>query len=128
MLPTDMSGNSVPLFMTRILYYPTVLLFLFNLLQRRYGGKGVNKRMATLLMAVMLLLVWGVSFFTVRFGWPDFVLAASVGVLILVAVLNKKRIFPFRISCRQCGRRLEIRHILFLDENRCDGCLTEKTR
>ena len=121
-----MDGYPISLFISRFLYYPIVIILLFNLLQRRFEEKSRGKRMATLLLSVIFLLLWGVSHLVVRFQWPDAVWLGSAGALIIVAVLNRKRIFPFRIFCRQCGDRLALRHILFLDDDLCEHCAPQK--
>ena len=117
-----MENGAVSLFLSRYLYYPVVLIFLFNLLQRRYKGEGQNKRLATLLLGSMILALWALSFLFLRFSIPDiFLLSAPAVFAVLIAVFRDK-LLPFRLHCEVCGKRLPLKTVVSVDSNLCGVC------
>ncbi len=57
-----MNAFAVTSFLNRFLYYPVVLIFVLNLLQRKHVREGTSKRFATLYIGIGLLALWGYTF------------------------------------------------------------------
>ncbi len=113
---------SVTLFLNRFLYYPVVLVFVLNLIQRRHLKEGNAKRFATLYIGIALLAVWGFTFLSIRFAMGDPYLIPLGLAMIGIAVYFRRRFFPFRLFCSNCGKRLGAREVLFVDSNLCSEC------
>jgi len=116
--------NTFPVtsFLNQFLYYPAVLVFVLNLLQRGHMKEGKSKRFATLYIGIGLLSLWGYTFFSIRFALGDLYLIPVIIVIIGVCVLFRSRLFPFRLFCARCGQRLHLREFLYVDSNQCPSC------
>ena len=105
----------------RILYLLLAVL-LVNILQRRYQKTAQNKRLATLYIAILILALMVGTVLIVSFDLPDVLFLPLLAVLILVGYRFRKKVFPFRLNCRNCGQRLSGKRILFYDSNTCENC------
>ena len=112
-------------FLSRILYYPVVALFVVNLVQRRHMAAGLRKRYATLYLGGLLLAFWGSTFMILRFGLVDLMLLPAAGLCLAVLLLLRDSMLPFRLRCAVCGRRLGWREALYNDANMCAVCMRE---
>ena len=117
-----METNAIALFLSNNMYYPVVLIFVVILIQRRFGEQGVAKRNAIMYIGIMLLALWGFSFFLLRFELADALLIPFVLGCLTLAVFKRKLMLPFRRACSQCGRKLPIKQVLFLDSTLCESC------
>ena len=106
--------------MADALIVPLVFILLLNLLQRR--GQADAKRKGTLALAGCVLILLCASFFLVRFALPDVLLLPVLTALVLIGLRYRKAIFPFPLRCRECGRLLSLKTILFHDGVRCAAC------
>ncbi|MFW5880131.1 MAG: hypothetical protein ACOCU9_00725 [Spirochaetota bacterium] len=75
----------------------------------------------------LVFLVTTSAVAVVLFDLSDAYLLAAVFVVSLAAWLLRKQVFPYRLSCPQCGRRLSILSpdaltIYAMDDNLCDEC------
>jgi hypothetical protein len=115
-------STAVSQFLLRWLLVPIVLLWVYHLLQRRHTYEAGPKRMATLLLTGLLLVLWVASYAFVRYSLADSWLVLVVGALAAVAVWQRKAVFPYRLTCARCGRTLSAQRILFQGSNECDTC------
>jgi len=107
-----------------ISFFPilVVAVLIFNIYQRRYGDRGIKKRMSTFFMAAALVGLFAVIVFLKDKGMPSYYALAYLGVVILSFVLNHKRAFPFQTKCAICGENLGWEEVLFLDSNTHKKC------
>ena len=117
-----MESQTITLFLNRYLYYPVVLIFVVNLIQRQYKQGANKKRYATLYMGVFFIVLWGYTFLLLRFALGDLWLVLIVGAGIALAVIKRNVLFPFRPSCSRCGKGVTIRTMFFEDEDLCADC------
>ena len=117
-----MEAGAVSHFFSRYLYYPVVLILLFNLFQRRYKEEGRSKRLATLYLGIMVMALWALSFFFLRFGIPDILLLSAPAVYTVLILAFRDRMLPFRFHCACCGKQLSPKTVMFIDSNRCSAC------
>ena len=117
-----MNAFAVTSFLNRFLYYPVVLIFVLNLLQRRHVREGTLKRFATLYIGFGLLALWGYTFLANRLALDDLYLIPVVIVIIGVCIFFRGHVLPFRLFCEKCGQRLHFREFLYVDSNRCSTC------
>jgi hypothetical protein len=119
------AANPVAHFLADWLTIPLVAILALNLLQRRYQQQAPAKRIATLVLSGLVLIVLCASFLMVRFQVPDAALIPVLAAVVLPAVLFRKIIFPFAFHCRHCGRRLGWKQALFSDDPHCPECHPE---
>jgi len=120
-----MNVNPVASLFVQYLYYPTVLVFVVTLIQRRHMQEGFRKRYATLYIGLFLLALWGFSFFLVSYRLSDFLLLLFAGAAGVLAAFRRENVFLFRLTCLKCRKRLQIREVLFDDSNCCPVCRAE---
>ena len=119
------AANPVAHFLADWLTIPLVAVLALNLLQRRHQQQAPAKRIATLVLAGLVLIVLCASFLMVRFQVPDAALIPVLAAVVLAAILFRKTIFPFAFHCRRCGRRLGSKQVLFSDDPHCPDCHPE---
>ncbi len=117
-----MEFQTITLFLNRYLYYPVVLVFVVNLIQRQYKEAGTKKRYATLYLGVFFLVFWGYTFLLMRLAMGDFWLVLFIAAAVVPAVIKRKVVFPFRRTCPRCGSGVTLKTLLFEDANLCPGC------
>jgi hypothetical protein len=106
----------------RYLLIPLVALWIYHLSQRRFDKVAQRKREGTLLLALLLILCWGLAWVFQRVGIPDVYLILVGAGAIAAAVWQRRRFFPYRLHCERCGNSLSINHILFRDSGLCQSC------
>jgi hypothetical protein len=116
------AANPVAHMLADWLFIPLLAVLLLNMLQRRHLGQAPVKRMATLILAGLVLVLLCAALVMVRFGLPDALLIPVTASLVLAAVRLRGTVFPFRCRCRQCGRPYSLKQILFQDDPRCPEC------
>ena len=102
-----------------------ILLIVLNLSLRKYRD-GQNKRFSTILIALIFL---GVYFLLIFVDWlklPSWCEYISLGIGIVLFVVFRKRLWPWRMKCKECGKKMNWDAILGRDENLCDECWEKK--
>ena len=110
---------------SRIFDYVMILLIVLNLSLRKYRD-GQNKRFSTILIALIFL---GVYFLLIFVDWlklPSWYEYISLGIGIVLFVVFRKRLWPWRMKCKECGKKMNWDAILGRDENLCDECWEKK--
>ena len=110
---------------SRIFDYVMILLIVLNLSLRKYRD-GQNKRFSTILIALIFL---GVYFLLIFVDWlklPSWCEYVSLGIGVILFVVFRKRLWPWRMKCKECGKKMNWDAILGRDENLCDECWEKK--
>ena len=110
---------------SRIFDYVMILLIVLNLSLRKYRD-GQNKRFSTILIALIFL---GVYFLLIFVDWlklPSWCEYISLGIGVILLVVFRKRLWPWRMKCKECGKKMNWDAILGRDENLCDECWEKK--
>ena len=110
---------------SRIFDYVMILLIVLNLSLRKYRD-GQNKRFSTILIALIFL---GVYFLLIFVDWlklPSWCEYISLGIGVILLVVFRKRLWPWRMKCKECGKKMNWAAILGRDENLCDECWEKK--
>ena len=110
---------------SRIFDYVMILLIVLNLSLRKYRD-GQNKRFSTILIALIFL---GVYFLLIFVDWlklPSWCEYISLGIGVVLFVVFSKRLWPWRMKCKECGKKMNWDAILGRDENLCDECWEKK--
>jgi hypothetical protein len=122
-----MPETVVARFLLKMMLVPVLLLWAYHLAQRRFSATVGAKRMATLLVTLLLLAAWVVIYAFVRLGLGDIYLLAVAAAVLAAAVWQRRKLFPYRTRCTACGRPLGIERILFRGDNRCEACTPADT-
>ena len=110
---------------SRIFDYVMILLIVLNLSVRKYRD-GQNTRFSTILIALIFL---GVYFLLIFVDWlklPSWCEYVSLGIGVILLVVFRKRLWPWRMKCKECGKKMNWDAILGRDENLCDECWEKK--
>lgn len=78
--------------------------------------------MASLLQAVAVFLITGIAMAVVQYKGTDVHFFAGIGVIAIIAILVRKWMFPYRLTCPSCGTRLVFKTIYFRDDHLCVNC------
>ena len=103
-----MPDTVVARFLLKWMLVPVLLLWAYHLAQRRYSATVGAKRMATLLVTLLLLAAWVAVYVFVRLGLADIWLLAIAATAVAAGVWQRRKLFPYRTSCAACGRPLGI--------------------
>jgi hypothetical protein len=114
--------TAVSRFLIMYILVPLLAVWAYHLVQRRYAEVGERKRLASMLVAVLIIGLWAVSYFFLRFNVDDLYLIPVFLLAVALAVWQRKLFFPYRLSCATCRAPLPLKKILFFDSNACDAC------
>ncbi len=109
--------------------YLLIAVMIFNLSQRSHIDHGEGKRFATLYLAGLLLLLHLGLLMIGRIypaGGGSWILITGFLVFGGIGFLFRRKIFPFRLTCSQCGARLPVKTILYYDDNLCAPCRSKE--
>lgn len=112
-------------FLSEFAYWFLLFIILLNISQRKIAHSD-GKRKATILLAVVMLVLQVLIALRLQFQLPEWLDWCSVALCILVIVIFNKAFWPFRFRCSKCGKRLDFNHIIGCDENLCEDCFCEK--
>ena len=107
-------------------FFTWIMLFviLINISQRKIPDSD-NKRRATLLLAVVFLIIYVMVIMCSTFALPTWTQWASLAIGLIVIAIFHKVFWPFRLHCSKCGKRLEWNSIIGSDDNICHSCYLE---
>lgn len=114
--------STVTTFVAEKSIYLLLAVLVLNMSQRRYQKHAQNKRLATLYIAILILVLMVGTTLIVHFDLPDIIFVLLLAALILVGYRFRRQVFPFRLNCRVCAQRLSGKRILFHDSNTCEKC------
>ena len=117
------NGMVVSEFIAGNFFYVFVGWILVTVYLRRFRRTSLRKRVAVLIQAVSIFLVFIAASAVVEFGGTDaYLLATVVAVGIVLATVLRKRAFPYSRTCPACGATLDFTTILVRDDNLCTKC------
>ena len=100
------NGMVVSEFIAGNFFYVFVGWILVTVYLRRFRRTSLRKRVAVLIQAVSIFLVFIAASAVVEFGGTDaYLLATVVAVGIVLATVLRKRAFPYSRTCPACGAR-----------------------
>lgn len=108
--------------------WPLLVMLLPNLfLFRKHGQVVAKKRMASLMQAIAVFLFTMSAALIVSMGGSDAYLLLSLVIIAGVSYLLRARMFPYRLTCPECGRKHEVftpefKNIYVMDDDLCDEC------
>ena len=99
-----------------------LLIIILNLSQRKYLPRSRQKRIATLGLAFVALLYEVSLVLVLTRGLSPYLAFVSLAVFVLMIFAARKRLWPFRLHCPECGASLKWSEIIGSDGNICDAC------
>ncbi len=121
-METIATDASIAYFLQKGLYYLLIALLVCNLLQRKHSKTGAKKRLATLYLAIVALVLMTAAVVVRRFNFSESLLLPVVVAAVLLVLSKRSRFFPFQINCLKCGQRLGWQRFLYHDSNLCEPC------
>ncbi|MBR1758301.1 MAG: hypothetical protein IJ744_06185 [Lachnospiraceae bacterium] len=95
-------------------------LLLFSLIKS--GQKSKKKARAVLIMILFSAVIWA-DYYMIYIDKLPMMMAWIVPAIVLVILILLRRVvFPYRGHCTNCGKRLSITEFLFNDDNLCHAC------
>ncbi|MGN1163284.1 MAG: 8-oxo-dGTP diphosphatase [Candidatus Ornithospirochaeta sp.] len=110
---------------TKLFDYIMLLLIILNFSLRKYRY-GQKKRFSTILFA---LIVLGVYFLLILIDWlkmPSWLEYVALALGLVICIVFRDKVWPWRLKCRKCGKKLSADAVLGRDENLCDDCWEEE--
>lgn len=112
--------------MIDLLYKGVFALLLFKLFmtmyQRKFNETGGYKRLVSLYQSVLIGIAYIVMSSIKAKGFNENLIVIVFIVAILILVLLRKQLFPYKAKCEKCQKKLKLFQILFLDSQACSEC------
>jgi len=121
-----MNTNTVSLWITGLGIWPLIVVLVPNLMFRRFGQAAGEKRKASLYQAIAIFLITILAAFVVARGLTDIHFYAGLAFIMIALFIFRGRVFPYRLNCAGCERKLDIKTIYFMDNNLCADCRARK--
>ena len=96
-METIATDASIVYFLQKVLYYLLIALLVVNLLQRKHLKTGAKKRLATLYLAIVALVLMSAAVLIRRFNFSDSLLLPVILAVVLLVLSKPGRFIPFRI-------------------------------
>ena len=122
----DINGLVVSSWIADLGIWPLVIVLVPNLLFRKYGQGAGRKRMSSLFQAIAVFIITTAAAFMVEKQLSDKYLYLVVLLVAVVLYLFRGKVFPYKLKCVECGARLDIKTIYFMDDNLCESCRSKK--
>ena len=114
-------------FLTTNYTWILVLILLINLSQRKIPHTN-RKRVALIWMAAITLAYYMIVVVTAMFQDPVPAIGVWGGLVlvILTVIIFRRRVWPFTLHCRDCGKKLRWEFIIGHDDCLCQDCHDKK--
>jgi 8-oxo-dGTP diphosphatase len=108
-----------------VLYWAIIGILLLNIMQRKHHPHVEKKRTATVMLAVLVLILNMFAALILQFELPQWTLIPALLVPITVGYLMRSKLLVFTLNCTECDERLSMNNVLYHDDNLCDACRME---
>lgn len=106
---------------SRFFDYAMLLLIVLNLSLRKFKN-GQRKRFSTLVVALDILAVYFLLIFIDWLQLPAWTEYVALAIGVVLAITFRKSMWPWRLKCRKCGKKMDWDAILGRDANLCQEC------
>ena len=111
------SGRLISTWISENFFWVFIAILFINILQRKHHAKAERKRFATLYLGIAAFGVYVAGMSIVEFDLTDIVLRPVVAAIGAILFFFREHTWPFRLTCRETGRRLTWDEILYDDSN-----------
>lgn len=100
-----------------------VLILVINFSQRKIPHSN-NKRLALIWIAALTLAYYLIVVVSAMFAspWPQIGVWGGLVLLLAVIIIFRRKVWPFRLHCAECKKRLKWEFIIGHDDNLCQDC------
>lgn len=104
-----------------------ILMFvlLINISQRKLDHSE-KKRFATIYIAALLLLYNVLIVIVLMRKLPTYLGYVAIIIPITIAIIFRDRVWPFKIHCKKCKKKMKFERIIGGDDNLCTTCWDEE--
>lgn len=107
---------------TEKMIWGVLAVLVLNIFQRRYQTKSHHKRLATIYISALILVLNIIYVMIIQYELPRWLAIPALLVPIGFAFLFRSKIMIFRRKCVSCGKPLDIQTILYMDHSLCGDC------
>ncbi|MGD1823365.1 MAG: 8-oxo-dGTP diphosphatase [Pleomorphochaeta sp.] len=101
-----------------------MFVLLINISQRKLDHSE-KKRFATIYIAALLLLYNILVVLVIIKELPTYLGYVAIIIPIAIGYIFRDKVWPFRLHCKSCNKKLDFNHIIGGDENLCNDCWLE---
>ena len=98
-----------------------MLVLLLNISQRKLAHSE-QKRFATIYIAALLLLYNILIVIVLMRELPMSIGYLAIFIPITIGIVFRKKVWPFKMHCKKCGKRMKFEKMIGGDENLCEAC------
>ncbi len=102
-----------------------MFILLINISQRKFDHSE-KKRFATIYIAALLLLYNILLVIVLIKELPIFLGYVAIIIPIAIGFIFRDRVWPFKLHCNKCNKKLKFDRIIGGDENLCESCWLEE--
>ena len=99
-----------------------VLILLGNIAQRKHQERSQRKRMATLIIASLAMVLQVFITIIMARQWPQWLFFPALAITLALVIPFRKRLFIFKTTCASCSKKLTFTQAFNFDDNLCDAC------
>lgn len=81
-----------------------------------------KKRTAALIFLAIAVFFWLLLFFITEHGLPEYYFPVALAAVVVFGFAFRQTLWPFKLDCQNCGKRLSISQFLVNDDNICAEC------
>jgi len=100
-------------------------ILMVNLYQRRSPFEVNDKRLSTVFLACLAFLYEIFIIIILSQSLPTWLAIPTLAIVILLGYILRAKVWPFKLHCTKCGKRMTFTEIINIDENTCTECYYE---
>jgi len=100
-------------------------ILMVNLYQRRSPFNVDKKRLSTVYIACLAFLFEIFLILILAKSLPTWLIFPSLAIVILLGYILREKVWPYKLYCSKCGKRMNFTEIINIDENTCTDCYYE---
>ena len=108
-------------FISNYMYVLLIVLLFINMKQRRIRGSR-KKQIATVHIALLLMLFEFMVVAIMVLQLPPITAVAALGIVFGIGFGLRKKVWPYTLHCKECGRTLSFSYIVGHDDCLCAEC------
>ena len=108
-------------FISNYMYVLLIVLLFINMKQRRIRGSR-KKQIATVHIALLMMLFEFMVVAIMVFALPPITALAAFGIVIGIGFGLRKKVWPYTLHCKECGKTLSFSYIVGHDDCLCAEC------
>ena len=108
-------------FVDKYVSWVVIILLIIGLNQKKIEDSK-RKQRSLIWLCLMMCVFQVVLSLAVHGTIPHFWVALCTLALVVIGVLLRRHVWPFRLTCSKCGKHLDWEHVVGHDDNLCQDC------